>query len=52
MIGIKSTASAERFLTVHAAVYNTFYNQRHLISRTTLRTFRSQAHGAWNAAAV
>jgi putative transposase len=50
MIGFKSAASAQRFLTVHAAVYNTFYTQRHLVSRSTLRTFRAQAHAAWNAA--
>lgn len=50
MIGFKSAASAQRFLTVHAAVYNTFYTQRHLISRSTLRTFRAQAHAAWKAA--
>lgn len=46
MIGFKSAASAQRFLTVHAAVHNTFYTQRHLVSRSTLRTFRAQAHAA------
>ncbi|MBX9574010.1 MAG: hypothetical protein K2X07_00025 [Caulobacteraceae bacterium] len=50
MIGFKSAASAQRFLTVHAAVYNTFYTQRHLASRGTLRTLRAQAHAAWIAA--
>jgi putative transposase len=39
----KSPASAQRFLSVHAAVYNTFYLQRHLVSRSTLRIFRSEA---------
>jgi len=48
----KSQASAQRFLTTHAAVYNTFYTQRHLISRDTLRRFRAEAHGAWAAAAT
>ncbi|HRH20619.1 MAG TPA: IS6 family transposase [Brevundimonas sp.] len=43
----KSQASAQRFLTTHASVYNTFYTQRHLISRPTLRTFRSAANDAW-----
>ena len=31
--GFKSPASAQRFLTVHAAVYNTFYTARHLTRR-------------------
>jgi len=43
----KSQASVQRFLTTHAGVYNSFYSQRHLISRTTLRTFRSAANDAW-----
>jgi putative transposase len=46
----KSQASAQRFLTTHAAVYNTFYVQRHLISRPTLRAFRGAAAAAWSAA--
>lgn len=46
----KSRSSAQRFLTTHAAVYNTFYTQRHLISRDTLRTFRSAATDAWTEA--
>ena len=37
----KSQASAQCFLTTHAGVYNTFYTQRHLISRPTLRQFRA-----------
>jgi putative transposase len=47
---IKSQTSAERFLSVHAAVYNTFYTQRHLTSRSTLKVLRRQAHSAWKAA--
>jgi hypothetical protein len=35
----KSARSAQRFLSIHAAVYNTFNLQRHLASRSTLRTF-------------
>ncbi len=33
----KSPASAQRFLAVHATVYNLFNVQRHLVSRRTLR---------------
>jgi putative transposase len=33
----KSVRSAQRFLSIHAAVHNTFNLQRHLISRSTLR---------------
>ncbi|WP_428062234.1 IS6 family transposase [Brevundimonas sp.] len=46
----KSQASAQRFLTTHAAIYNTFYTQRHLVSRPTLRRFRATAASAWAAA--
>ena len=46
----KSQASAQRFLTTHAGVYNTFYTQRHLISRPTIRQFRAGADAAWVAA--
>ena len=48
--GFKSQPSAQRFLTTHAAIYNTFYVQHHLISRPTLRRFRAEADLAWAAA--
>ena len=48
----KSQASAQRFLTTHAAIYNTFNIQRHLISRPTLRRFRGDADAAWAAATI
>lgn len=51
MQGFKSKASAQRFLTIHAAIYNTFYTQPHLISRPTLRRFRGEALRVWNEAA-
>ena len=41
----KSARSAQRFLSMHAAVHNTFNLQRHLVSRSTLRTFRAEAAG-------
>jgi transposase-like protein len=43
----KSAASAQRFLSMHAAVHNTFNYQRHLISRSTLRIFRAEAAAQW-----
>lgn len=46
----KSPGSAQRFLSVHAAVYNTFNIQRHLISRGTLRQFRFEAMSHWHEA--
>jgi putative transposase len=46
----KSAGSAQRFLSTHAAIYNTFNVQRHLISRRTLRQFRTQAVNRWDAA--
>ena len=44
----KSAASAQRFLSMHAAVHNTFNHQRHLISRSTLRIFRAEATAQWH----
>jgi putative transposase len=44
----KSAGSAQRFLSTHAAIYNTFNAHRHLISRRTLRQFRAEAMSKWN----
>jgi transposase-like protein len=41
----KSPGSAQRFVSVHSAVYNTLHFQRHLISRRTLGSFRAEAMG-------
>ena len=46
----KSRSSAQRFLATHAAVYNVFNLQPHLIRRATLRYFRTEAHQTWAAA--
>lgn len=46
----KSQGSAQRFLSTHAAVYNVFNTQTHLIRRPTLRRFRAEAHQTWAAA--
>jgi putative transposase len=43
----KSQGSAQRFLSTHAAIYNTFNLQPHLVSRQTLRLVRGVAHQAW-----
>jgi putative transposase len=43
----KSPGSAQRFLSSHAAVHNTFNVQRHLISRRALRLFRAEAMDQW-----
>ncbi len=52
MQGFKSAKSAQRFVSVHAAVYNTFNVQRHLISRRIQRQFRTAAHNSWTDATV
>jgi transposase-like protein len=46
----KSPGSAQRFLSVHAAVHNTFNVERHLISRKTLKPFRAAALEQWREA--
>src|ERR1700724_2595200 len=43
MQGFKSAGSAQRFLSVHAVVHNTFNVQRHLTSARTHRAFRASA---------
>src|ERR1700746_2408728 len=43
----KSARSAQRFLSMHGAVHNTFNFQRPLISRSTLRIFRAEATAEW-----
>ncbi len=48
----KSAGSAQRFLSAHPAVQNTFSLDRHFISRRTLRLFRSEAAELWRAAAA
>jgi len=43
----KSQGSAQRFLSTHAAVYNTLNTRPRLIRRPTLRQFRAETHQAW-----
>jgi transposase-like protein len=48
----KSARSAQRLLSMHAAVHNNFNLQRHLVSRSTLRIFRAEAATQWRIAAA
>jgi transposase-like protein len=48
----KSARSAQRFLSMHGAVHNTFNFQRHLISRSAMRIFRAEAAEWQNAVAA
>ena len=52
MQGFKSPKSAQRFASIHAAAYNTFNVQRHLIGRSTHRRFRAEAESAWSNATI
>lgn len=44
----KSPGSAQRFLSIHAAVYNAFYVQRHLLTRCIFKEFRVETFAVWN----
>src|SRR5665811_1338297 len=46
----KSAGSAQKFLSTHAAAYNTFNVQRHLTSARTHRAFRAAAMTTWREA--
>ena len=50
MLNFKSQNSAQRFLETHAAIYNVFNIQRHMISRPTLRVFRARSDSVWSKA--
>ena len=48
----KSQGQAQRFVSAHSAIFNTFNIQRHLISRNTMRDMRTAAMAEWNAAST
>ena len=48
----KSPGSAQRFLNIQSSVYNTFYVQRHLLSRPTFKRFRTDALSVWESASA
>jgi len=48
----KSPGSAQRFLNIHSAVYNSFYVQRHLLNRSTFKRLRTDAFCVWENASV
>jgi putative transposase len=50
--GFKSRASAQRFLTTHAAVHNNFSTERHLNSRCNMRQLRERVAREWKIAAA
>jgi transposase-like protein len=47
----RSPGSAQRFLSIHAAVYNTFNAKRHEVSAANHRLLRGRAFDAWRVAA-
>jgi hypothetical protein len=47
VLSVRNSDTAQRFLSMHAAVHNTFNLQRHLVSRSTLRIFRAEAASEW-----
>ena len=44
----RSVRNAQKLLSAHGQIYNLFNHRRHLISRNTLRKFRSQANAEWD----
>lgn len=47
-IGFKNPGTTQRFLSAHAAVYNTFNLQRHLIPRHQMKIHRTAALAQWH----
>jgi transposase-like protein len=48
----KSPGSAQRFLSVQSATYNSFYHQRHLLKRPMYKELRTTSFEVWQSASV
>jgi putative transposase len=48
----KSPGSAQHFLSIHAATYNTFYHQRHLNRRPFYKELRTASLDVWKTASA
>jgi transposase-like protein len=48
----KSPGSAQHFLSIHAATYNTFTHQRHLNLRSYFKELRAAAFDFWATASA
>ncbi len=48
----KAPGSAQRFLNIHSATYNTFYHQRHLLKRSMYKELRTTSFKLWQSASV
>lgn len=44
----RSIKNTQKILSAHGQIYNLFNHRRHLISRNTLRKFRTQSQNEWN----
>ncbi len=47
-----SPGSAQRFLSIHSATYNTFYHQRHLLKQRMYKQLRTASFEVWQSASV
>ena len=48
----KSPGSAQKFLNIQSATYNTFYLQRHLLTRPLFKRYRAEAFEVWENAEI
>ncbi len=48
----KSPGSAQRFLSIHSATYNTFYHQRHINRRPYFKELRNASFDVWKIASA